>query len=349
MRSRVLVLIFLGAIVAACGSGGGGGDPGDGGPTSGEGQLVVGVQTTELGGLAGSYHIVVKQDGTVVGDRSSNFTPGASTAITEAIEVAGRIGSLVEVTAEVFAPPGFASSGPVLSRVATTRIVAGNKRLLRLRLDPRCVVLPGPNGAPIGPSCQSGLTCVGGSCLPPEVAETELEDFVADWPTIPPPDICRPAKPGPPELILGTGQTDYAPLTDGQTLQLEQGPQGGHHIWMAVRMRNLRQSGSTTTVTSTVIDGPMVLAPLAVVFTFDRDEGGFCKVYGLRYQVDVSGLGPDGQSIPAPAYRDFLGKTMKVTAEVVDSTGARASASKTVHLAEKILCADGTEACNTSP
>ncbi len=32
-----------------------------------------------------------------------------------------------------------------------------------------------------------------------------------------------------------------------QQMKLEQGPQGGHHVWMAIRMKNLRQSGSTTT------------------------------------------------------------------------------------------------------
>jgi hypothetical protein len=203
------------------------------------------------------------------------------------------------------------------------------------------------NGSPaIGLTCAAPTTCATGSCIPIEVGEGDLEEWAADWQNAPPPDICRPAKPGPPEVILGTGQTDYAPLTDGQTLQLEQGPQGGHHVWMALRMKNLRQAGSTTTVTSTVVDGPLVLEPLAVVFAFDRDEGGYCKLYGLRYQVDVSGLSSDGQSIPAPDYRSFLGKTMTVTAEVVDSTGARASASKTIHLADKILCADGTEACN---
>ena len=55
------------------------------------------------------------------------------------------------------------------------------------------------------------------------------------------------------ELFLGTGQTDFSPLNDGQTLQLERGPQGGHHIWIAARMKNLRQSGSRTTLTAKLV------------------------------------------------------------------------------------------------
>lgn len=333
-------LLAVAAVIAACGSS----DP----TLDGQGQLVVGVQTPELGALAASYHVVVKRDGAVVGDKSGTFAPGGSTAIAEALDVSGPIGALVEVTAEVLPPPGSAAP-PVITRTATTRLAAGPKRLLRLRLDTRCVVFPGANGGAVGVTCADGLTCISGECARPEVSEEYLEDFTADWKTAPPPDACRPAKAGPPELVLGTGQTDYASLEDGQTLQLEQGPQGGHHVWMAVRMKNLRQSGSTTTITSTTVDGPQVLGPLAVVFTFDRDEGGYCKVFGLRYQVDVSGLAPDGKPIPAPNYRAFLGKTMTVTAEVVDSTGARASATKTIHLANEILCADGTERCNTSP
>lgn len=346
---RSLASFVVAAFVAACSSTGTG-TPDAGAPVMGDSQLVVGVQSPELGALVGSWHIVVKRDGNVVMDKRSSFAPGASTVLAESIDVTGPAGSLVEATAELLPPAGTNGDAPVITRTASTRLVAGTKRLLRLRLDTRCVVLPGVNGSPpIGVTCAAPTTCVNGGCLPIEVGEADLEDWALDWPTAPPPDICRPAKPGPPELILGTGQTDYAPLADGQTLQLEQGPQGGHHIWMAVRMKNLRQSGSTTTVTSMVVDGPQVLEPLAVVFSFDRDEGGYCKVYGLRYQMDVSGLGPDGQSIPAPNYRDFLGKTVTVTAEVVDSTGARASASKTIHLKDKILCADGTEACNTSP
>ena len=108
-------------------------------------------------------------------------------------------------------------------------------------------------------------------------------------------------------MIIGTGQTDFAPLADGQTLMLEQGPQGGHHLWIAVRMRNLRQSGSPTTLSAKLVDDPTSpIAPAAYVFTFDRDEGNYCKLFGLRFQLD------SGATDLAADYKRFLGKKLEV-------------------------------------
>ena len=334
---RAIAFVLLG-VMGACGTSSP--DP----PVSSAARLVVGVQSPELGSYVGSFHIVVKHDGVVVKDEVVPLAPGASTVIAHTVNVEGAAGSQVEALAEALPPGGGA---PVISRLATTRIVAGTPQLLRLRLDARCASLPNPSGgAPFGVSCAAPLTCISGSCVPNEVDASNLEDFVHGWETAPPPDVCRPAKPGPAEIILGTGQTDYATLVDGQVLPLEQGPQGGHHIWMAVRMKNLRQSGSTTTVRGVVENGPANVPPLAVVFTFDRDEGSYCKVFGLRFQLDASGLGPDGLPLPQPDRRIFLGKRVVVTAEVVDSTGARASSTRTVQIGDRILCADGSERCN---
>ncbi|MBX3228530.1 MAG: hypothetical protein KIT84_07750 [Labilithrix sp.] len=332
---RAVCAIFV--VVAACGG------PSDS-PPPGSGKLVVGMQSPELGSYVGSFRLVVKKDGAVQKEESVALEPGRSTVVARAIEVDGMPGDLVEALAEALPPGG---GEPVISRLATARITPGAPRLLRLRLDPRCASLPDPSGGPrLGVTCAAPLTCIAGTCQPNEVGEPDLEDFGPGWETAPPPDACRPARPGPPEVILGTGQTDYATLTDGQVLHLEQGPQGGHHIWMAVRMKNLRQSGSTTTVSGVVEGGPPNVPPLAVVFTFDRDEGSYCKVYGLRFQLDASALGPDGVPLPQPDKRLFLGKKVTVTAEVVDSTGARASSSRVVQLADELLCADGSERCN---
>ena len=184
-------------------------------------------------------------------------------------------------------------------------------------------------------------TSSAGRCASEDVTFDQLEDYDPSWPTSPP-DICRPANHGPPELFLGTGQTDFAPVSDNQTLQLERGPQGGHHIWVAARMRNLRQSGSRTTLTAKLVDDPTSpISPAAYVFTFDRDEGNFCKLWGLRFQLD------SGATNLAADYKRFLGKKLEVTVEVVDSTGAKAAATKVVLIADKLLCPDGTTtSCN---
>lgn len=289
--------------------------------------LVVGVQSEELGSLVDSVGVAVEVDGVRT---FSETLPSAG--IPREIEVAAAPGARVSVTAV-----GVGPGGEVVRRVATTRAPGGgNRRLLRVMLEARCVSLP---NLPV--ACAAPNTCVAGACVPTEVGEAALEDYEPGWAAAPP-DICRPAKHGPPEVILGTGQTDYGVLNDEQTLMLESGPQGGHHLWIAARMRNLRKSGSTTTISSVLLDDPEAVPPSAFVFTFDRDEGGYCKLWGLRYQVD------SGASDLGTAYKRFLGKRIAVTVEVADTTGAKAKSTRTIRIADKLLCADGTTTtCNT--
>ena len=83
--------------------------------------------------------------------------------------------------------------------------------------------------------------------------------------------------------------TDYGVLAEDQLLQLERGPQGGHHIWIAVRMRNLRRSGSTTMITSRIEGDPEPVVPSSFVFTFDPDEGAYCKIWGRPDPTTVRG------------------------------------------------------------
>ncbi len=47
----------------------------------------------------------------------------------------------------------------------------------------------------------------------------------------------------PPELTLelGTGESMFEPLTDEQEVPLVAGPQGGHHVWLSLRVGGLSQ------------------------------------------------------------------------------------------------------------
>jgi hypothetical protein len=83
------------------------------------------------------------------------------------------------------------------------------------------------------------------------------------------------------------------------------------------------------------------IMPAAYVFTFDRDEGNYCKLWGLRFQLD------SGAPDLATGYKRFLGQKVEVTVEVIDSTNAKATSTKTIQLADKLLCPDGTTtSCN---
>ena len=123
-------------------------------------------------------------------------------------------------------------------------------------------------------------------------------------------------------VTIGWGQGDYLPLTDLQTLDVEAGPQGGHHIWLAIQMKNLLGSGSRTTLEAVSPSTGTAISPFDVIFTYKPSEGGYCKLYGLRYQLDLDGVD----------YVPLLGKELDVTATVVDSSGDSGRDSRRVML-----------------
>ena len=219
------------------------------------------------------------------------------------------------------------ASSPIVTRLASTRFVPRQTKLLRIVLDPRCVTLD-----PFAPTCAAPLTCIAGRCLDGTVSPDQLEPYGDKWP-VNAPDVCKPANHGDPHVILGTGQTDFLPITNGQTVQLEKGPQGGHHIWIAVRMRNLKQSGSTTTVTAIQPGTELTVPPTGVIFTFDRDEGGYCKQFGITFRLD--------SPTDLAFYKKFLGKPLDVTVEVKDASGASGKGSAHVNVAPLLICLAG--------
>ena len=311
-------------------------------PVPSDAQLVIGVQAEDFGGLVTSVHIVASVDGKVSSDETVAIGAANPTALPKEIMLTGAAGARAEVTVTALTSQGPAPNTPVIVRRAVSHLVPDVKKLLRMQLETRCLNFNAPGSSfPVAPTCEAPQTCAAGRCITDEVGFDQLETYEPGWATSPP-DICRPSNHGAPELSLGTGQTDFAPLNDGQTLQLERGPQGGHHIWVAARMRNLRQSGSRTTLTAKLLADPASpIAPAAYVFTFDRDEGNYCKLWGLRFQLD------SGATDLAADYKRFLGKQLEVTVEVTDSTGAKATSTKTILIADKLLCPDGTTTtCN---
>jgi hypothetical protein len=336
----LLPLLALPALLAACPGSGSNNEPS-------KGTLVVGVQADDFGGIIDTVHIVATVDGKPASDETVKVGPPNPTGLPKEIALEGDPGTKVEVTVEAtssLAPTRGAGGAatPVVVRRAASRLVPDTKKLLRMQLETRCSTFVAPGSTtPVAPTCNAPQTCSAGRCVSEDITFDQLEDYEPTWASSPP-DICRPANHGAPEVFLGTGQTDYAPLSDGQTLQLEKGPQGGHHIWIAARQRNLRQSGSRTTLTAKIVDNPTSpVTPAAYVFTFDPDEGNYCKLWGLRFQLDsgATDLGAD--------YKRFLGKKLEVTVEIVDSTNATATATKTINIADKLLCPDGTTtSCN---
>jgi hypothetical protein len=287
-----------------------------------------------MGGIVSALHIVVRVAGAVVTDEWVKPARGSRVGFPQPWEktIASPSAPNARVDVEVDAM-GDPVAAPLLVRRSSTHFVAGRLALLRIPLESRCVVYPTvPRGqskvpGPLsGPTCTAPATCIMGVCQSPDVPSARLESYARNWPTNAP-DRCKPRGGGAPDLQLGTGQSYYLPLTAGQTLQAEAGPQGGHHIWIATRMKNMKQAGSTTKITGIQPGTGTTIPPTTLAFTYAPDEGGYCKLFGIRYQLDNEGID----------YKPFLGKDLDVVVTITDAAGATATATKRVHIAPTLV------------
>lgn len=246
-------------------------------------------------------------------------------------------GELAALTLEAFLPGTPAGGAPLLTRLASTRAKRAMTLLDRVSLDAACLPpLVGGDadagtGDAAGPatSCTPPQTCVAGACASSYVDPQFLVDdpYVPDWNVDRPDPPCKPTPGATPEIVLGEGQADYHAIADLATLQVEKGPQGGHHVWIAVRLRNLHRSGTRTRLSAVQPESGLAVAPYETIFTLDPDEGGWCKVYGLRFQLDAGGVD----------FTQLLGKTLDVTATAVDVSGDHATTTKRVMLSRDFI------------
>ena len=275
-------------------------------------QLVVGIQSDPMGGVVSALHIVIRVAGTVVDDERVQPPHGSKVGFPQPWEktlpgpARGQPRrSMSKSTPSATRRPRRRSS----QRLSSTHFVPGRTALLRIPLESRCIVYPAmPRGAskvpgPLsGPRCTAPATCIMGVCQSSDVPPARLEPYAANWPTNAP-DRCKQRDGVPADLQVGTGQSYYLPLTPGQTLQAEAGPQGGHHIWIATRMKNMKQMGTTTKISGVQPGTGAQIPPTTLAFTYSPDEGGYCKLYGIRYQLDNEGID----------YKQFLGKPLDVS------------------------------------
>ncbi|HEY2517899.1 MAG TPA: hypothetical protein VGI39_43815 [Polyangiaceae bacterium] len=297
--------------------------------------LVVGVQSDPMGGIVSALHVILKVNGEVVDDETIKPPKGSRVGFPQPWEkrLSGEGKGDAKVDVEVSAM-GDPSAAPLFVRRSSTHFVPGKEALLRVPLESRCIVYPqqqppGTTKVPgplSGPTCTAPSSCIAGICQLPDVNPVMLEPYATNWPSNAP-DRCKPRNAGPPDLQIGTGQSYYLPMTKGQTLQAEAGPQGGHHIWIATRMRNLKQAGSTTKITGVQPETGAKIPPTTLAFTYAPDEGGYCKLFGIRYQLDNEGID----------YKQFLGKPLDVTVTTTDPTGATASATAHINIAPTLL------------
>lgn len=311
MRTRLPALLFASATLAflfsACGS-----------PTTpnDKGSVVLGISSKLTPGAAiDAMHVVFKAGDKVITDETLTSAKG-DLAFPEELRADDLDdGEAVSATIEA------SSKGQtLLTRIASTEAVAGKELLLRVNLASSCL-------SPAAPACVAPKTCDAGLCKNSHVAGTALPEYTPDWDshatTV---DICKPENPGDPVVVVGEGQADYLPMADGDVAQVEAGPQGGHHIWVALRLKNLTQSGSITSLTGHFADLGYDVGPFNVIFTFDPDEGGYCKIYGLRFQLDTD-----------HDIHEMLGHSLEVTGTIKDKDGDTGTGTRTVKLSDTIL------------
>jgi len=297
--------------------------------------LVVGIQSDPMGGVVSALHVVIRVAGAVVDDERIQPPHGSRVGFPQPWEktLSGAGKGTAKVDVEVEAIGGDPGAKPLFTRLSSTHFAPGRTVLLRVPLEARCIVYPVvPRGAtkvpgPLsGPTCTAPATCIMGACQSSEVPPARLEPYAPGWPTNAP-DRCKPRNGGPPDLQVGTGQSYYVPVTPMQVLQAEAGPQGGHHIWIAARMKNLKQAGSLTKISGLQPGTNTPIPPTTLAFTYAPDEGGYCKLYGIRYQLDNEGID----------YKQFLGKPLDVTVSVTDPSGSTATATTHVQVAPTLL------------
>jgi len=298
-------------------------------------ELVVGIQSDPMGGVVSALRVVVRVAGAVVVDELVKPPHGSRVGFPQpwekSLRGAGRDAARVEVEVDAIGDP--AAPAPLLKRLSSTQFVPGRIALLRVPLESRCIVYPPtPRGAskvpgPLsGPTCTPPGTCISGICQSSYVPPAALEPYAKNWPSNAP-DRCKPRGGGPPDLQVGTGQSYYLPLTERQQLQAEAGPQGGHHIWIATRMKNMKQAGTTTKIVGVQPGTGTTIPPTTLAFTYAPDEGGYCKLFGIRYQLDNEGID----------YKQFLGKPLDVTVTAIDPSGSTATGTAHVQIAPTLL------------
>ena len=298
-------------------------------------KLVIGIQSDPMGGIVAELHVAIRVGGRLVDDEVIKPQRGSKVGFPQPWEktlVAEPVRSdepppRVEVEVDAIGDPTL--KAPLLTRLSSTTFLPRATRLLRIPLESRCVVYPpttrGNSRVPgplSGPTCTAPATCIAGICQRADVPAVALEPYGPDWPAHAP-DLCRDRNGGKPDLQVGTGQSYYLPMTPGHVLQAEAGPQGGHHIWIATRMRNFRQSGSVTRIVGIQPDTGLTIPPTTLAFTYSPDEGGYCKLFGIRYQLDNEGID----------YKPFLGKPLDVKVTLTDPSGTTETVTARVQIA----------------
>lgn len=132
-------------------------------------------------------------------------------------------------------------------------------------------------------------------------------------------------------LEIGTGEADFEPLADGDALQVHWGPQGGQHVYGALRAEGLVSDPTNfdpdllPVVDFTVTSGDTFLAGYEELPRFFQHEGDVILLVGDTLPLEW---------IEAWAEEGWDGRDVTIAAHVVDPCGRELSAERAVRLKE---------------
>ncbi|WP_437578002.1 hypothetical protein [Sorangium sp. So ce887] len=289
------------ALLALCASGCGGEDA--------DALVVVGLTTDlALGFDVDQIESTTKVDGVITRAERLSYRGGDLSLPAELLLDPAHDGAAVEVSFAAFRD---GEASPLVTRTAATRAVGGRRLLLPVSLDEACSAI----------ACPAGATCAAGACVEPFIAPSALDDHDPRW-IASAPDACKTPSSGDPEVVIGQGESAFAPLDEGEVVPIEAGPQGGHHVWLALRVTGLRQMGSRLRVGGYFRELEFELRPFTAQVTLHRAAGDLCEIYGIRFQVD--------RGLMVDAVR---GRALDVEIALEDPNGDLATAARRVVIA----------------
>ncbi|XXX77943.1 hypothetical protein WMF30_04115 [Sorangium sp. So ce134] len=248
------------------------GSPGCGGEGA-DALVVVGLTTDmAIGFEVDAIESTTKVDGVITRAERLSYGSG-DLALPAEIEVApARDGAEVELSVAAFRD---GEAAPVVTRTAATRAAGGRRLFLPVSLDAACSSV----------ACAAGATCAAGACVDPFIDPSALDDHDPAW-IASASDACKAPSSGDPEIVMGQGESAFAPLDEGEAVPIEAGLQGGYHVWLALRVTGLRQVGSRLTVGGRFPELAIELPPFTALVAMRRAGEGRCEIHGIRFRVD---------------------------------------------------------------
>ena len=128
------------------------------------------------------------------------------------------------------------------------------------------------------------------------------------------------------ELLLGSGEFDFVPITDGQTLLLARGCQGSQHVWISLRA-------------SSLFNPRGVNVQLDLFRTSDGLRRSLEFLVRLSFDVGAATHTLPGITLQVPDPEVTIGESLRLVATIVDASGRAARASRNVQVVW------GTETC----